>query len=160
MSVHYIIDGYNVIKQVPYLNEKKLKEARDNFISFLEIHRPQGSIRNEVTVVFDGKNQESSPTNIKSIRVIFTNDETADDRIKMMVKRASNRKRIIVITDDKEIKFFVRNLGAKPVSVKKFLSKVKAKPFRLPSGGKGKLELASEEAQNITKELQRIWIQK
>ncbi len=160
MSVHYIIDGYNVIKQVPYLTEKKLEEARNNFISFLEIHRPQGSLKNEVTVVFDGKSQVSSPTKIKSIKVVFTNNETADDRIKIMVKLASNRKRIMVVTDDKEIRFFIRDLGAKPVSVKKFLSKVKEKPFRIPSGGKGKLELAGEEAQNITKELQKIWIKK
>lgn len=158
MSVHYIIDGYNVIKQVPYLNEKKLEEARNKFIDFLEIHRPQGNLRNEVTVVFDGKSQRTSSTKIKSIRVIFTNNETADDKIKMMVKRASNRKRIIVVTDDKEIRSFIKNLCARPVSVKKFLSKVKEKPFRIPSGGKGKLDLAGEEAQNITKELQKIWI--
>ena len=160
MSVHYIIDGYNVIKQVPYLTEKKLEEGRDNFIKFLELHRPQGSVNNEVTVVFDGQSHVYSPQMASRIKVIFSHHETADDKIKKMVKNASNRRRIVVVSDDKEIKFFIRKLGAQPSSVRKFLSKVKAKPFNVPSGGRDKLELMSEEAQLITRELENIWSRK
>ena len=157
MSVHYIIDGYNVIKQVPHLTEKKLEEGRNNFIKFLETHRPQGSLQNEVTVVFDGQSNVCAPEVLSRIRVIFSQDETADDKIKRMVKNALNRKRITVVSDDKEIKFFIRKLGAQSSSVKKFLSKVKAKPFNPPSGGKDKPELMSEEAREITKELDDMW---
>ena len=160
MSIHYIIDGYNVIKQVPYLTEKKLKEGRDNFIKFLENARPQGSMNNEVTVVFDGQGQIYTPLPFSGIKIIFSYRETADDKIKKMVKNSSNRRRIIVVSDDKEIKFFIRKLGAQSSSVKKFLSKVKDKPFIIPSGGRDKLELMSEEAQEITKELENIWDRK
>jgi predicted RNA-binding protein with PIN domain len=160
MSVHYIIDGYNVIKQVPYLTEKKLQEGRDNFIRFLETARPQGSVNNEVTVVFDGYSQVYSPQMTSGVKVVFSYDETADDKIKKMVKTAFNRKRIVVVSDDKEIKFFIRKLGAQSSSVRKFLSKIKAKPFNIPSGGRDKLELMSEEAQKITMEMENIWDKK
>ncbi len=157
MSIHYIIDGYNVIKQIAYFTEKRLEEGRNSFIKFLETSRPQGSFNNQVTVVFDGKSEIIYPKKMSSIEVIFTNDETADDKIKRMVNNSPNRRRLIVVTDDKGIKFFVRDLGTKTMSVKNFLSKVKEKPFKLTSGGTDKPELMSEEAKQINNELQKIW---
>ena len=54
MSLHYLLDGYNVIHQMPDLNRPALEDQRRALVHFLETRRPQGSSRNRVTIVFDG----------------------------------------------------------------------------------------------------------
>ena len=55
MSLHYLLDGYNIIKQSPRLGPKRLEDGRAGLIAFIEMRQPQGSRNNMVTVVFDGQ---------------------------------------------------------------------------------------------------------
>ena len=110
MSLHYIIDGYNVIKQVRFLTGKRLRDGREGLVHFIERYRPQGSKRNEVTLVFDGKADVTSPDISKTVRVIFSRNDTADDRIKKMVEASSSPKRFVVVSDDKQIIFYCRSM--------------------------------------------------
>ncbi|MCK5533480.1 NYN domain-containing protein [bacterium] len=170
MSLHYIIDGYNVIKQVTYLSGLKLKNGRDSLISILEKHRPQGSLKNKVTIVFDGKDNTFISHNISSasliktnsnINVIFSKNETADDKIKRIARKAINPKILIVITDDKEILYFLRSYGIKTQSVKQFLKPISKKNKFIKKSqhftSQKKPILSSEKAVEITRELKKIW---
>ncbi|MCP4649024.1 MAG: hypothetical protein GY853_02925 [PVC group bacterium] len=159
MSLHYIIDGYNVIKQVTFFTGKKLRAGRDSLVHFIEQHRPQGSSKNEVTVVFDGKAEFDNPQIKSATEVIFSKNETADDKIKRMVEHSRNPKRIVVVSDDKAIVFYCRSLGARIKTVKEFLNDSRIPEKVKPDfEGADKPDLSSNAAQEITEQLKDIWL--
>ena len=92
---------------------KSLEEGRQGLISFIERQRPQGSARNQVTVVFDGKPGMYGFPVVGEVSVVFTEYETADDLIKYKVEEARNKKEIVVVTDDKQLLLYVRAVSFK-----------------------------------------------
>ncbi|MBU1088222.1 MAG: NYN domain-containing protein [Candidatus Omnitrophica bacterium] len=159
MSIHYIIDGYNVIKQVSFLTGKKLRSGREGLVKFIERYRPQGSSRNAVTLVFDGQADVSSPQLISLIKVIFSKGESADAKIKRMVERSKNPKQIVVVTDDKEIMFYCRSIGATVSSVRAFINNsYRAKKSECVEEQEDKPELDSAIAMRITEDLKKLWV--
>lgn len=160
MSVHYIVDGYNVLKQLPDLEGRPLKNGRWGLIHYFEIYRPQGSIKNKVTIVFDGKSEVGLPSERQlkksNLDVVFSQDETADEKIKKLVCRIPNPKQVIVVTDDRELKEAVKMYGVKVISVKE----ISRKKFPQPDEKiiRAKTTLNIEEMEKITKELEKIWL--
>ena len=157
--VHYIIDGYNVVKQLQFLTDKKLKDGRDGLVRLLQTERPQGSIKNRVTIVFDGNSESLMPTSIKekyNIEIIFSDDEIADDKIKRLVKKSANPRNICVVTDDRELRDAVKMYGAKPLHVNEFIKPKEV--IKYP--GRNEKIIKIEERQKITQELKKIWLQK
>lgn len=165
MSVHYILDGYNIISSVSSLAGSKLETSRDNLLKFLQTTRPQGSENNAVTVVFDGQPDMGglAPT-IEGIRVTFSSHDSADDEIKRLVDDADNRKNMVVVTDDREIQYYVRALGAKVLSVHEFFEK--ARPSAVSKQTKTDKPIAS--GKNISKtvehkinvEFEEFWLKR
>lgn len=155
MSLHYILDGYNVINLAFPENSGKLKTSREKLLEFIRKQRPQGSLKNKITVVFDGKG-DFLPENTQSLpEVIFTRNETADDKIKKIVEGAKNPKELVVVSNDRDITLFSRRLGAKIQSVEEFLaSKRKA---RAKASDDIKNIPASAEFK-ITEELRKKWL--
>jgi predicted RNA-binding protein with PIN domain len=123
-------------------------------------NHPCGSKNNQVTVVFDGKADIDFPlTNIpKFLEIIFTKEESAEARIKRIVEKSHNPKRIIVVSDDKEIQFFIRAEGAKVLKSEDFLARGSLKVSSVLKEEDTKIELNSSQAAKITKELERIWL--
>lgn len=163
MSLHFVIDGYNLIKQTPALNKDNLEDSRVALIKFLNIHRPQGSGNNQVTIVFDGKEgnlyYEASPA---SIEVIFSIDQSADDKIRMLVEKSAHPKNIVVVTNDREIQVSVRQFRAQVRTVDEFLKKfnhaqkLKQKTDKKNSADEKVLSYSLEG--KINEELKRIWL--
>ena len=120
MSVHYLLDGYNIIKQTPGLNRGTLEEQRQALLHWINIDRPQGSVHNSVTVVFDGKEEFFSSYTEGVAKVFFSKGQSADDLIKKMIEQSTAKKSWVVVSNDKDIKFYVRALGAHVLSVKEF----------------------------------------
>lgn len=169
MALHYVIDGYNAVNQIEQFIGLKLEDQRNQFIKILETLRPHGSTNNSITVVFDGKSGIYGDQSTVCVKVIFTKDETADDKIKRLVENSKNRKNIVVVTNDKEIKFYVRNVGAEVISVKQFLSKAKkTNSVSLKNGTVVKHEKSKLSNKNISKslehkitsEFEKIWLKK
>ena len=160
MSAHYIIDGYNVIKQVTFLSGKKLRTGREGLVQFIEQYRPQGSKRNEVTVVFDGKAEIVSPSMKTDIRVIFSRNESADDVIKRMIEKASSPGQYVIVSDDKAVVFYCRSIGAKGLSVKDFIAHtgLNKKPRKKSSYQPESKELSRDIADKITQDLKKLWV--
>ena len=155
-----MIDGYNLIKRNSNLAGKSLEDGRQALISLIELKRPQGSTRNQVTVVFDGKPGMYGFPHASETRVFFTEYETADDKIKWIVEEAVNKKEIVVVTDDRDLLLYVRKLGAKIMSVSEFMAKAQhAGHQKSGPSDKGK-NISAVFEHKINQEFEKIWIDK
>ncbi len=169
------MDGYNVIHQMPsVLDLAKLEDRRRQLIRFIEQYTPQGSSNNRVTVVFDGNLEVFGGMTSPLAKVIFSQGESADDKIKKIVAQARNSKNIIVVSDDRDVQYAVRALGAKISGVRQFLNqaKVPGKKVRIEHKSSGKSERGSankslaesrkyipkNEESKITSEFGKIWL--
>ncbi len=152
---HFIIDGYNALFKIRSLLRKPY-QTREGFIQYISVSKPFGSIRNRVSVVFDGtlgvvsyQKKSYSPIN-----VIFTKNESADDLIIRMVKAEKNSGEIIVVTDDREVREKTQLLGCSILSVLQFFKDLTKKK---ETEEKEKPEPDSKEGENITEEMKKEW---
>ena len=176
MSLHFIIDGYNVINQADFFKGMRaLKEARATLVKIVQAKRIMKSKNNQVTIVFDGKDdcnlfqaqaRAQAKTNAQgksSIRILFSKGESADEAIKRMVNDSANPRQVVVVTNDKAIKFSSRFLGAKVISASEFLNQDQGKRSKvLKQRGQGdaalmKIELTHQQQEAINQELKEIW---
>jgi hypothetical protein len=135
------------------LRDLPLENGRHGLLKWIGDARPQGSVNNQVTVVFDGA--EGSCSLHGEIRVIFSDGCSADDTIKRMVEEMPAKKNCVVVTDDKDIFLYARSLGARVMSVAAFTSKPGGLQERHGSGGKY-ISLSHQE--KINKELESFWL--
>jgi predicted RNA-binding protein with PIN domain len=127
MSVHILIDGYNLIRQSPTLSvidQHSLEEGREALLQLLASYK---RVRHHpVTVVFDGADAHYSMearTSWKGIHVLFSRPgESADSVIKRILTR--ERDRAIVVTSDKEIAHFAAQHGAATIDAVEFENKM------------------------------------
>lgn len=168
MSLHYLLDGYNIIHQMPSSDGQRLEDGRHQLARFIELRRPQGSSRNPVTIVFDGKAGHWSGPDASGVKVVFTEGETADTRIVRMVSQAPNKKSVVVVTDDREVQYAARALGAQVSGVREFLGRVLKSSAKMKGGKKesgSSQERGAQEkhisqtlAHTITSEFEKIWL--
>ena len=161
MSIKYLLDGYNLLPRMPGSNLAKLEDQRWHLVRFIERCRPQGSLRNSVTIVFDGTLDAFGTMASSTAEIIFSQGESADDRIKKIVTQAKNRKNIVVVTDDRAVQYAIRALGAKACSVKDFLSQGEnAGQKELTAGKTAQPEkyISKSDELKITSEMQKIWL--
>lgn len=125
MSLHIIIDGYNLIRQSHYfrrIESNTLERARDTLISKLSEYKKIK--RHKITIVFDGTNAPNffSMTGggtIKGIGVKFSRPgEEADAVIKRMA--AYEREKALIVSSDNEIVHYVEEKGAATIPSHEF----------------------------------------
>jgi predicted RNA-binding protein with PIN domain len=161
MSIEYLLDGYNVMHQMPEPSPAGLEDRRWRLIRFIEQYRPQGSARNSVTVVFDGALESYGGMASTAAQIIFSQGESADDKIKKLVAQAKNKKSIVVVTDDRDVQYAIRALGAKASGVKAFLLQGNGpgqpKPGKVSSALSEKV-ISKRDESKITSEMREIWL--
>lgn len=151
----FIIDGYNALFSLrPFL--KGTARSREGFLLYIKTARPFGSLRNSVTVVFDGakgivSGQQGS---FSPLRIIFSKGETADETIVRLISREEHPNRTVVVTDDRELAERAKNLGAQAVAVSDFFSSL-VKKKRTTQDTKPTPE--SREGKRITEEMKKEW---
>ncbi len=159
MALHFILDGYNIIKNDNDLADLSLENGRNKFVRILENQRPQGSVKNKVTVVFDGQPGAGPFHNSGPVHVVFSSGQTADDVIKNIVSRARNKKAIVVVTNDRAIQYYVRSLGARILNVREFWpSRLKAPDRPGKPGKKAGKHIPKSVEVRINDELMDIWL--
>ena len=127
MSLHVLIDGYNVIRQSESLSAMErasLEEGRDALLERLASYK---RIKHHpITVVFDGThapNPLQRRSRHKGINIIFSRPgELADTVIKRLVTREGER--AVVVTSDKEIADFATGHGAVTLGSVEFENKM------------------------------------
>jgi len=154
------------MNQMPELTQKKLEDRRRQFLSLIEHNRPQGSLRNRLTVVFDGKSEHFGSGSRADFAVVFTSGQSADDEIKRLVAKAERKKQVVVVTDDREIQYYVRALGASVQSVKEFSVRLTSDKSRAKPSAKGSTASAGRKRisktleHKINSEFEELWLKK
>lgn len=106
MSLHIIIDGYNLIRQSGYLcdvESRSIQEGRDALVEMLAAYRKVR--RHPITVVFDGSGSPPDCLNrdrAQGIGIVFSRSgESADAVIKRMADREGEK--AVVVSSDRDI---------------------------------------------------------
>ncbi|MEW6075167.1 MAG: NYN domain-containing protein [Candidatus Omnitrophota bacterium] len=162
MSLQYIIDGYNVVRHAAFTPPAHVRHKEPELLlaETIRIGKLCGSSRNTVMLVFDG--YPRAPYQRKpheEIEVLYSHEESADERIKQLAAKAANPKNVIVVSDDREIRFFVRSLGVTMVSVEQFLTLKQKRRIARESEESYKTNLTSSEMAHINKELRKLWLE-
>ena len=172
--MHWLIDGYNLIRQVDFLQaeeHKGLAAGREALLKFLaEFSRRWVKGKSRVTVVFDGpkvepgvhyriKSDGYSPSPLPApagIKTIFSRGTTADQVIEELITESSNPADITVVSADGEVKRFAKRHRCATLDPAGFLEKV----FSPDKTQKTKYSLHPDRQRQIESELRKIWIEK
>lgn len=160
MSVHYLIDGYNVVRHRLFVPVKKPRDERSALVLLLKRDGLGGSARNLMTVVFDGHPEANSiEVHDAALTVVYSRAISADEKIKNIVEASGNPKVMVVVSDDREVRFFARSAGAQVMGVEEFLTIKKTK-----AGKKGEdsesFNLSYSQVEKINEELRKKWLER
>lgn len=138
MSIHIIIDGYNLIRQSPMfsrIDHADITLGRDTLIQALAAYKRLK--RHPITVVFDGTNApDFGPRGdtVAGIRVRFSRaGELADDLIKRMAAR--ERERALIVTSDREISDYAERQHAAVIASADFGERLEMVRYMEEKGG-------------------------
>lgn len=127
MSIHIIIDGYNLIRQsnsLSILDRQELQLGRDALLDMLGRYKRVKGHR--ITVVFDGINAPSfsqQRDQVKGIKIKFSRKgESADTVIKRMV--FGEKEKALVVSSDMDVVKFAASKGAATISAPLFEEKI------------------------------------
>jgi len=157
MSLQFIIDAYNLINHPLYNREEYSLCPAAALAAFIREKRLTGSLKNKVTLVFDGFPPAQAPSQQEGyIGIIFSRKISADEKIKMLVESSSGRKAIVVVSDDRQIRFASKALGTKVIGIEEFI-RGKEKEGASPKEPV-KPELTYTQVQRINEELREKWL--
>lgn len=133
MSLHYLIDGYNLIQSKPDYFPDSIRSARRHLVEAIAENRPQGSVRNTITVFFDGQPGVSSPPE-KKVKVVYTSGAEADDYIEREVLKSPRPAEMVAVTNDKLLRKKVKAAGGRYMALDEFIPRLfpphkKKEPF-------------------------------
>ncbi len=127
MSIHIIIDGYNLIRQsnsLSILDLQDIQLGRDTLVDMLAAYKKIKPHR--ITVVFDGTTApllSQQRDRRKGISIIFSHKgESADTVIKNLARK--ERQRALVVSSDQDIVQSATANGAATVSANDFENKL------------------------------------
>jgi predicted RNA-binding protein with PIN domain len=111
MTIHILIDGYNLIRKYPPLSRVEkadFSQGREKLLEWLSQYRQK--IPNPVTVIFDGGQGGALVEGrdiYKGIKILYSPlGQTADDIIKRLAKREGEK--TLVVTSDQELGSYCR----------------------------------------------------
>lgn len=148
----YIIDGFNLIYQIKGL--KDLVNPHIGLIDYIRNNKLSGSHNNKVIIVFDGA------PNLKAIRrkdkfeLLFSNLTPADDLIVSRIERINNKKQVVMVSDDRQLRDSVCSFGVKTCWVKDFVFSKK----KTIEEEENKKDISSALKDEITQEMRKIWL--
>ena len=173
--MHWLIDGYNLIRQVDFLQaeeHKGLAAGRDALLKFLaEFSRRWVKGKSRITVVFDGPKVAPIPARFRTtpnncsfsfsptpagIKTVFSRGTTADQVIEELITESSNPADITVVSADGEVKRFARRHRCATLDPAGFL----AKAFSSDKTQKTKYSLHPDRQRQIESELRKHWIER
>ncbi|MFA5357268.1 MAG: NYN domain-containing protein [Candidatus Omnitrophota bacterium] len=158
MPLQCIIDGYNITNHAAFAPiRNRTKYPQRALFEFIKKRLKGKSPVNRTVIVFDG--YPSQPRDVSEdpvIDILFSGEESADTMIKRMVEKSKSAANITVVSDDREIRFFIKSCGARPVSVDEFIN-----PGGSPRKKReemAKAELNYSQAGRINQELKKLWL--
>ncbi len=115
----YIIDGNNLIGKIKSIKnlQKKDKQASREKLAFV-LDRFFQQKKYKATLHFDG--HPNLPIKVSKIKIIYSENETADDKIKYQIEQTRNRKLLSVVTSDGNLREFARVCSCEVISSEDF----------------------------------------
>ena len=115
MSIHIIIDGYNLIRQSPDLSRLERRDLQTGREALMDLLAGYKKIKaHRITVVFDGTRAPGftpERDQYKGVAVVFSRQgETADSVIKKMAAR--EREGALVVSSDRDVTQYAQSRGA------------------------------------------------
>lgn len=103
----YIIDGNNLIgkkKQLKNLQKKDKQSSREQLVFMIDnfFHNKN----NKIYIHLDGF--KSSPINSNKSSLVYSDSRTADETIKRQIEQTGNKKNIVVVTSDSNLREFAK----------------------------------------------------
>jgi len=140
MALHLIIDGYNLIRQSPFLQEidaRELEAGREALLACLAAYR-RARAQHKITVVFDGWERgdfKESRDRRAGMAIIYSRrGEKADEVIKRLLEK--ERGRAVVVSSDRELQDYADRLGAAWISAPQFeMTHLRQAGDGFPDGG-------------------------
>jgi len=159
MSLQYIIDGYNIINHPLFARTHKASpNIHQSLIKFIKTKRLTGSAKNKVMIVFDGYPPGAGRSyEDREMSMIFSRKISADEFIKKLVEESAQRKSIVVVSNDNEIKSMIKYLGARHQAIEDFVGE-KEKSASHKAKEPIKAELSFSQMHKINEELKKIWL--
>ena len=121
----YIIDGFNLIHKVPSLKASSFPQRA--LIDYISQNHLTGSRNNQVIIVFDGNMPDGVKRREAGFEIMFSGQASADDLITTKVSSLKPKSEVVVVSDDRQIKDFIKRQGARSCGVLDFIKK-KQKP--------------------------------
>ena len=127
MSIHIVVDGYNLIRQsgtLSRLDNEDIQLGREALLDKLAAYKRYK--RHTITVVFDGANappMSQRKMQVKGIKVRFSRGgESADAVIKRIASR--EREKALVVSSDLALVNFSASKGSATISASEFEEKM------------------------------------
>ena len=114
---HYIIDGDNLIGKMSKLRNTPIV-ARQNLVKLLNSYF--ASTSNNLTLFYDGFEKDFYP--LSKGRIEYSQNKTADFRIRTFIENSSNPKNLTVISSDNEIFNFAKVCSCEAIKSEDFAS--------------------------------------
>jgi len=124
MSLHLVIDGYNLIRQSPWLSlldARDLEAGREALLQTLSDYRRRRP-QHKITVIFDGWQGgafRESRDLCRGVEIIYSRrGERADEVIKKVLAREGRR--VVMVSSDRELQICAEKTGATWVAAGQF----------------------------------------
>jgi len=148
----YVIDGFNLVYQIEGLKDSI--NPHIGLIDHIRNNKLTGSHNNKVVIVFDGALNLEAIQKKGKFELLFSDQGSADDLIVNRVKKINNKKQVIMVSDDRQLRDLVRSLGAKVCWVKDFIFS-KKKQIEEEENTK---DISPALKDEITQEMRKIWL--
>jgi len=126
----YIIDGFNLIHKVPKLKNSSFPQKA--LVDYIRLNKLTGSRNNQVVIVFDGYMPAGITAKEAGFKILFSAAKSADELIKSKVASTRQKSEVVVVSDDRQIKDFIKLQGARSLGTLDFIKK---KPKKMPVEG-------------------------
>jgi len=120
----YIIDGNNLIGKISSLMslQKKDKQAsREKLVYILDRYFSQKKAN--VTLHLDG--HSGSRVNSSKMKIVYSENLTADEKIKKQISQSKSPRNIIVITSDSNLAQFAKVCSTSVIPSDEFVTEIK-----------------------------------
>ncbi|MBL1215023.1 MAG: hypothetical protein HND52_16795 [Ignavibacteriae bacterium] len=123
MNKHYIIDGNNLIGKIKSIWEvqKKDKQASREKLAFL-LDRYFIKKKTKVSLHFDGFAADAIRTS--KIKIKYSDNKTADSKIKIEIDQSKNPKLIAVVSSDNSVKQYAKLNSCTVINSEEFAEEI------------------------------------
>ena len=132
--MHWLIDGYNVIRRSPELQDRERQSLEAGRRALCELlGRVARSRRDDFTVVFDGAGTGGDGY-VAGVRAVFSSARESADRV---LARMAGSHGGAVVSSDREVRRAAARAGAIAITAEQFLARLEALPQTFESDAMG-----------------------